>query len=152
MKTCLTGGGYPADEAYKEIKENGQQKEYLVLCPEERAKGFVRPYRDTYRHVGLRPTYPLRDLTDEERRRWGDEYVKYEPYPEGSHGSARGHLWTQSDLDTRGCGQTTTMSRSIAETYAREPRFYGATFCARCGTHLPVKEFVWVDDGQVVGS
>jgi hypothetical protein len=24
---------------------------YLVLSEEERAKGFVRPYRDTYRHV-----------------------------------------------------------------------------------------------------
>lgn len=49
-----------------------------------------------------------------------------------------------------GCGTVTTMSRPIAETYAREPQFYGATFCVRCGTHLPVGEhgeFVWVENG-----
>ena len=28
----------------------GQQKNYVVLCETERAKGFVRPYRDAYRH------------------------------------------------------------------------------------------------------
>jgi len=29
----------------------GQQENYLVLSEEERAKGFVRPYRDTYTHL-----------------------------------------------------------------------------------------------------
>jgi hypothetical protein len=29
----------------------GQQKGYVVLTPAERAKGFVRPYRDAYRHL-----------------------------------------------------------------------------------------------------
>jgi hypothetical protein len=28
-----------------------QAEVYLVLSEEERAKGFVRPYRDTYRHT-----------------------------------------------------------------------------------------------------
>lgn len=33
-------------------KEDGKQNEvYLVLSEEERAKGFVRPYRDTYVHT-----------------------------------------------------------------------------------------------------
>lgn len=36
---------------YLEHKENGQQKDYVVLTPEERAKGFVRPVRTTYRHL-----------------------------------------------------------------------------------------------------
>jgi hypothetical protein len=52
------------------------------------------------------------------------------------------------------CGTATTMSRPIAETYARRPGFYGATYCMRCCRHLPVGEageFVW-EDGTKVGS
>lgn len=33
------------------IREDGQQREYIALPPEERAKGFVRPVRRTYRHL-----------------------------------------------------------------------------------------------------
>lgn len=53
------------------------------------------------------------------------------------------------------CGTVTTMSQSIAETYARDPKFYGGTFCCGCGTHFPVGEdgeFVWDDDGSKVGT
>lgn len=52
------------------------------------------------------------------------------------------------------CGTVTTMDRKIAETYAREPFFYGATYCVRCSMHRPVGaegEFVW-DDGSKVGT
>lgn len=52
------------------------------------------------------------------------------------------------------CGATTTMGDAIAETYARDPAFYGATFCAFCGKHFPVGaagEFVW-EDGTKVGT
>lgn len=45
-----------------------------------------------------------------------------------------------------GCGALTTMAQALAETYARDPRFYGATFCVGCGMHRPVGEvgeFVW---------
>lgn len=79
-----------------------QNKAYLVLSEEERAKGFVRPLRDTYLH--------------------------------------------------KKCGTVTTMSRGIAETYARDPKFYGLTWCCGCKTHLPVSEFVWYDTDEVVGS
>lgn len=51
-----------------------------------------------------------------------------------------------------GCGSVTTMGAAIAETYAREPSFYGATYCVRCSKHLPVGEFRWTADGSVVGS
>jgi hypothetical protein len=51
-----------------------------------------------------------------------------------------------------GCGTVTTMGRSLSETYARDPSFYGATFCCGCNRHLPVAEFVWTADGQQVGS
>ena len=98
------------------IGPDGMQKDYLVLSDEERAKGFVRPVRRTYKHVGIA-------------------------------GAAKG------------CGSTTTMGQAIAETYARNPGFYGATFCVRCRVHLPVGaegEFTWIEadgsDGPRVGT
>lgn len=50
------------------------------------------------------------------------------------------------------CGAITYMGQALSETYARDPKFYGATYCCECHKHLLVSEFVWVDDGQVVGS
>lgn len=44
------------------------------------------------------------------------------------------------------CGVETTMGQVIAETYARNPTFYGGTFCVGCKDHFPVGvngEFVW---------
>lgn len=85
-------------------QEPAEQAEvYLVLSEEERRKGFVRPYRDSYVHVGV-------------------------------------------------CGVITRMSQDISETYARQPDFYGATYCVGCHKHLPVSEFRWTADGKVVGS
>lgn len=88
-------GHGPNDEAVP------QNEAYLVLSEEERAKGFVRPYRDRYLH--------------------------------------------------RTCGAVTTMGAAIAETYARDPAFYGATYCTSCSMHRPVEEFDWLDGG-VVGT
>lgn len=57
----------------------------------------------------------------------------------------------------RECGTTTVMSRKIAETYAVNPKFYGSTWCIKCGTHKPVEEFYWEkqlssDDEITVGN
>jgi hypothetical protein len=93
-----------------------QAEAYLVLSEEERADGFVRLLRTSYRHVGTEQSVVTNGL------------------PNG------------------GCGVVTTMSRAIAETYAKYPAFYGATYCTGCSMHLPVNEFIWVDDGSVVGS
>lgn len=71
---------------------------YLVLSEDERAKGFVRPVRQSYWHEV--------------------------------------------------CGAVTTMSREIAETYARDPKFYGSTYCTTCQRHRPVAEFHWVDPAK----
>jgi hypothetical protein len=90
--------------------------------PDERAKGFVRPYRDSYKHVGAEQELVLDDSRPSHRVRTG------------------------------GCGTVTTMGRALSETYARDPKFYGATFCCGCNRHLPVSEFVWTVDGQQVGS
>ncbi len=83
-------------------KAREQHEVYLVLSDEERAKGFVRPYRDAYRHDA--------------------------------------------------CGGVTTMARALSETYARQPTFYGATYCCTCRMHLPVSNFTWIADGTRVGS
>jgi hypothetical protein len=80
-------------------KPGPQAEVYLVLSEEERAKGFVRPYRDAYKH--------------------------------------------------KKCGTVTTMGRALSETYARNPKFYGATYCVQCSAHFPVNEFLWMEnDGQ----
>ena len=50
------------------------------------------------------------------------------------------------------CGGVTTMGRALAETYARDPKFYGATMCATCRGHFVVAEFKWDGTDEVVGS
>lgn len=57
------------------------------------------------------------------------------------------------------CGKITTMSRDIAETYARDPKFYNCTFCTTCRAHFPVGEdgeFTWYEhdgsEGPKVGT
>lgn len=130
---------------------DGQHVDHWMLSEEERAKGFVRPVRRTYRHVGVRPTHALRDLTFEEARRHaGRDYVKYEEYPE-SESPRLGRYWTRAQLDS-GCGTETTMPLPLAETIARDPSFYGATFCAGGCGYRAVEEFVWTDDETRVGS
>ena len=131
----------------------GMNKAYLVLSEEERAKGFVRPVHRAYVHVGVKPKNPLRNLTEEEAAQYAQwKYVKFEPYPE-SESPVTGRFWTQDDIDKQnGCGTKTTMGLALCETYARDPKFYGATFCCGCGKHLPVAEFVWDGTSDRVGS
>ena len=133
-------------------RADGQNEAYLVLSDEERAKGFVRPVRTSYRHVGEQPKHALRALTDDERTRHaGQNYVAFEAYP-SSEGPVTGRYWTQARLDLKVCGTTTTMAQPLAETYARDPKFYGATFCCACRAHFPVAEFRWEPDGTVLGT
>lgn len=102
----------------------GQHEAYYVLCAGERAKGFVRPVRRTYIHVGV----------------GGSEIDPKD--------------MAKSGLVPPGCGVATTMGLALAETYARNPTYYGATFCAGCRDHFPVGEngqFVW-EDGTKVGT
>lgn len=104
-RTTLADGTqvYPG---HREIIKNGpragQQRGYVVLAEEERAKGFVRPVRRSYVHSR--------------------------------------------------CGVVTTMGQTLAETYARDPKFYNATFCCGCRSHFPVGEFKWDDTDETVGS
>jgi hypothetical protein len=50
------------------------------------------------------------------------------------------------------CGSKTTMGLALCETYARDPSFYGSTYCVHCAKHRPVSEFTWDEDGAVVGT
>ena len=53
------------------------------------------------------------------------------------------------------CGTITTMGSAIAETYARDPHFYGGTYCVGCRNHFPVGEhgqFLWDGTDQKVGT
>jgi hypothetical protein len=102
---------------------------YLVLSEEERAKGFVRPLRRAYVH------YFWKDGST-------DRVVPK-------------FLVTIDDPrydEIGGCGALTTMGLALCETYARDPKFYGATYCVGCRMHRPVAEFRWDEDGAVVGS
>jgi len=50
MKTMADGS--PVTEDHREIDPaTGMQKAYDVLSKEDRAKGFVRPVRQTYTHI-----------------------------------------------------------------------------------------------------
>ncbi len=74
-------------------------------------------------------------LSDEERakgfvRPYEDRYI---------HATALG-----------GCGVVTTMGVALSETYARNPAFYGATYCVHCRMHNAVGvngEFYWCANG-----
>lgn len=149
-KTTLADGS-PVTEDHRELKANGQQKDYVVLSDEERAKGFVRPVRTDYVHTCIKPRYSTRPLTDEEKERHaGCDYELYEGYPESEY-PLTGRFWTAKQLNS-GCGARTVMSRAIAETYARSPGFYSGTFCCGCGEHFPVGEFEWDGTDERVGS
>ena len=62
------------------------------------------------------------------------------------------------------CGGVTTMGQALCETYARDPKFYGGTFCATCCGHFPLRDarpegksidtwaFLWEPTGDPVGS
>jgi hypothetical protein len=157
-KETTTDGRSPDEvRAEQQAEGNVLHKSYIVLTPEERAKGFVRPVRRTYRHVGLpAPRGTLRDLTDKERELYADTFAKFEDYPESMRPQV-GRFWTAVEIAKIGkaCGHTTTMAQSIAETYAREPRFYGATMCVTCCAHYPVGahgEFVWDGTDERVGT
>lgn len=85
--------GYGVDD--KPVPQNSV---YLVLSDEEIAKGYLKPFRTSYRHLP--------------------------------------------------CKSVTTMGEQLSATYARDPWFYGSTYCCACMKHRPLNEFVWEKDGE----
>lgn len=132
-----------------------QNKKYLVLSDEERAKGFVRPVRRTYQHRGRhvcgKPMPP-------EHVKPGEFFVCADA---PGHAGECHHFTPVPDYQMRrfkarnligGCDTITSMGPAIAETYARDPKFYGSTYCTHCLMHRPVDEFVWEGTDEKVGS
>jgi hypothetical protein len=139
----------------------GMNEVYLVLSEQERAKGFVRPLRRGYVHVGRAVCgTPIYDPEDRELPEGKTAWI-CSGLP-GHEGECDSWLPVSAEELARftdrgylgGCDQTTYMGQEIAETYARNPAFYGATYCGGCKTHLPVGaygEFVWADGaGEVI--
>lgn len=55
------------------------------------------------------------------------------------------------------CGVVTRMGQKLAETYARDPHFYGGTYCVGCGTHFHLvingeRQFYWTETNEGVGT
>ena len=50
-RTTLSDGTQVFPEHRDIVPSTGQQKGYVVLAEEERAKGFVRPVRRSYKHL-----------------------------------------------------------------------------------------------------
>jgi hypothetical protein len=130
-------------------KEEGQNECYLILSEEERAKGFIRPYRDSYIHIGKKVDrggmiIPLEEVTKDNeswQKLYNNEtgYAAYLKYSEDRY-PVTGKFLTHSEykaiLEARdyigGCNSETVMGKALSETYARDPKFYGATFCTGC--------------------
>ena len=55
-------------------------------------------------------------------------------------------------------GKTTIYSKAIAETFARNNKFYDGTFCVKCKAHFSLTDgegvpaFLWESDKSSVGS
>ena len=158
-KICTTSGRDVETVRAEQTESIGQHKDYIVLCPDERAKGFVRPYRDKYVHVGRSVCGAFLDPKQirDEQEFW--EVCAQESKHTGPCGiSFYGDLLPSEAQQIHkthrkgGCGTETVMGHSLSETYARDPKFYGATVCVGCNKHLPVGEFVWSADGVTVGE
>jgi len=50
-RRCTVGEAVAPGVPNTEDRGDGQQKGYAILCDDERAKGFVRPVRQKYRHL-----------------------------------------------------------------------------------------------------
>src|SRR6185312_13361363 len=100
-RILTNGKPVPEDNAHTKLRANGQQESYVVLSAEERAKGFVKPVRQSYRHDGP-PPLPnnLRELTEEEHQRYDNYgYVRYESYGDEATLTIPGKYWTQAEID-----------------------------------------------------
>jgi hypothetical protein len=128
---------------------------YLILSEEERAKGFVRPVRHQYVHRGRRVCGKPKMIKE-----YSDmPHVCVLPPNHNGECSVWQAVATGKLVDRLkrtgylgGCDAITRMSNAIAETYAREPTFYGYTYCTLCSEHLPVDEFEWDGSDAKVGS
>ncbi len=116
--------GSPVTDDHREINPlTGQQKGYVVLNAEERSKGFVRPVRRTYTHIGKGAKFDGGVLLER----------------------GVGGCGTNTSM-------ALSIAETFARTAGSGKCFYDGTFCATCCTHLPLNEFVWEGTSEIVGS
>lgn len=132
--------------------DSNQNKAYIVLSDEERGKGYARPIRLSYVHVGkdIDLTKGIELTEEQEKRHAGCNYIAFIP-DEDAESPIVGTFITSEDAKG-GCRTSTKIGQIIAETYARDPKFYGATYCCGCNKHIAVEEFVWEGTEERVGS
>lgn len=141
--------------------EDGQHAGYVVLSAEERSKGFVRPVRKSYTHVGRQVCGKERP---DSKSSLSEDKVAWLCVGSSDHAGDCDTFQAVTEQELKnfkakgsfsGCNYTTSMGRELAETYARDPKFYGATFCSKCKMHFPVGEygeFEWFPNGGKVGT
>lgn len=153
----------PKNPKLHETKEDSNQnKAYIVLSDEERGKGYVRPVRRSYLHVGAPPLegrdkvepFSEEDILENNVKYAEKKYIGLLPVYDKEGKRLGAKYVTEEDFKGKpACNTTTTMAQILAETYARDPKFYGSTFCSSCNNHFPVKEFVWTENvSERVGS
>ncbi len=138
----------------------GMHEAYWILSDAERAKGFVRPVRMSYVHIGRKVCGKPRD--DAPPVGYAAMVCVMPPGHDGgctqwTGARASALIRLQRTGYLGGCGTVTRMNIKIAETYARDPKYYGSTFCVgdSCRTHFPVGEFgefVWDGTDEKVGT
>lgn len=76
---------------------------------------------------------------------YGEQYEdgQYENYPTVDEGEFKQEVRTRYVHEE--CGETTGMRQDLAESVARNPGFYGKTYCSGCQKHVPVEEIRWKD-------
>lgn len=88
---------------------------------------------------------------DNGKKREDGQYENYAvlPKPERDKGFIRPFRAKYRHLV---CDSVTIMGEAIAETFARDPTYYGRNFCCSCGEHFPVGDFVWEGTDIPVGT
>ena len=93
---------------------------------------------------------PLAEGTpDTPARRWSDKA----PANGGHDGQPTGLIRpVRETYMHKTCLGATTISRATAETIARDPALFRDAYCAICGEHFQVSEFLWTGTTIKVGT
>lgn len=111
-----------------------QNKKYLILSDEERSKGFIRPVRYSYVHIGKKVDLkggtiePRTDECNKHNEKFNTKYVAFIKYPE-SESPVVGRYIEQKELDNinkhiGGCGTGIFYDQSIGRGIRKSKRIF----------------------------
>jgi len=123
---------------------DGNKKVYVTARTRKLAEAEYKATKELLKNMGL--------TTDPDDPRLGHGVDK-EPIPQHEvylvlSEEERAKGWVRPFCDRymhSTCGTITTMGYDLSATYARDPSFYGATYCVGCKMHKGVGEFFWCD-------